>query len=68
VLWYSKFMYVITLDETKCKVCGECVKICPVEIYKQEGARVVVGNTDECSGCQSCISVCESQAITITEI
>jgi len=61
-------MYVIAIDETKCKVCGECVKICPVEIYKQEGDRIVIGHTDECSNCQSCISVCESQAITITEI
>jgi NAD-dependent dihydropyrimidine dehydrogenase PreA subunit len=61
-------MYVIVIDEKKCKVCGECVQICPVEIYKLDGNRVTVGNTDECSGCQSCISVCESQAITITEI
>ncbi len=61
-------MYVIVIDEAKCKVCGECVKICPVEIYKQDGERIVVGNTDECSGCQSCTSVCESEAITITEI
>ncbi len=61
-------MYVITLDDQKCKVCGECVSICPVEIYKQEGDRIVVGSSDECSGCQSCVSVCESQAITISEI
>jgi NAD-dependent dihydropyrimidine dehydrogenase PreA subunit len=61
-------MYVIAIDETKCTVCGECASICPVEIYKKEGDRVVVGNTDECSGCQSCISVCESQAIAVTEI
>ncbi len=61
-------MYVITIDQTKCKVCGECVSICPVEIYKQEGDHIVIGNTDECSNCQSCISVCEPQAITITEV
>lgn len=61
-------MYVIVIDEQKCNVCGECVKICPVEIYKLEGARVNVGSTDECSGCQSCVSVCEAQAITISEI
>jgi NAD-dependent dihydropyrimidine dehydrogenase PreA subunit len=61
-------MYVITLDQTKCKVCGECVSICPVEIYKQDGDHIVVGNTEECSNCQSCISVCESQAITIAEV
>ena len=61
-------MYVIVLDETKCKVCGECGSICPVEIYKLDGNRVLVGNTDECRNCQSCVSVCESQAITITEV
>ena len=61
-------MYVINIDESKCKVCGECVKICPVEIYKLDTTRVIVGNTDECSGCQSCVSVCEPQAITITEM
>lgn len=61
-------MYVITLDETKCKVCGECVKICPVEIYRLDGGHVVVGNSEECSGCQSCVSVCETQAITISEV
>ena len=61
-------MYIISIDEQKCTVCGECVKICPTEIYKQEGDRIVVGNSDECSGCQSCVSVCESQAITIAEI
>ena len=61
-------MYVITLDDKKCKVCGECVSICPVEIYKQEGDRIVVGSSDECSNCQSCVSVCTSEAITITEV
>ncbi len=61
-------MFVITVDEKLCKVCGECVSICPVEIYKIEDGRLVVGNTDECSNCQSCVSVCENQAITITEV
>ncbi len=61
-------MYVIAIDDKKCKVCGECVSICPVEIYKRQADRIVVGNTDECSGCQSCVSVCETTAIAISEI
>ena len=61
-------MYLVAIDQTKCKVCGECVSICPVEIYKQDGDKIVVGNTEECSNCQSCVSVCESQAIAITEV
>ena len=61
-------MYIITIDEQKCQVCGECVKICPSEIYKIEGDHLSVGNSDECSGCQSCVSVCEKKAITISEV
>jgi NAD-dependent dihydropyrimidine dehydrogenase PreA subunit len=61
-------MYLITVDKEKCKLCGECVKICPSEIYRVEGDCVVVGNSADCSGCQSCVSVCENQAITISEI
>jgi NAD-dependent dihydropyrimidine dehydrogenase PreA subunit len=61
-------MYVISIDEKKCKVCGECVSICPSEIYKKEDNRIVIGKTDDCSNCQSCVSVCEPQAITITEM
>ena len=61
-------MYSIVIDETKCKVCGECVNICPNEIYKIEDNRVVIGNSADCSGCQSCVSVCANEAITITEL
>ena len=61
-------MYVIVIDETKCNNCGECVKICPNEIYKIVNGKVVVGDTSECSNCQSCISMCEPQAITLSEI
>ena len=61
-------MYVIVIDEQKCTVCGECVTICPVEIYKLVDGRIVVGSSDECSNCQSCISVCEPHAIVISEV
>ena len=60
-------MYVIVIDETKCTGCGECVKICPFEIYKLEDGKLVVGNSDECTNCQSCVSVCACEAIIIKE-
>ena len=61
-------MYLIVIDTEKCKACGECVKICPGEIYKVEGGRLVVGDSADCSGCQSCVSVCENQAVTVSDI
>ena len=35
--------------------------------FLQEGKSVPV-NGEECIGCESCIEVCEQDAITITEI
>ena len=61
-------MYVIVIDETKCTNCGECVKICPSEVYQLQGAQVVAANSVDCSGCQSCISVCEPQAIIVSDV
>ena len=61
-------MYVITIDEAKCTHCGECVKICPSEVYKLKDGRVIVGSADDCSNCQSCLSVCQPGAITVAEM
>jgi len=61
-------MYVITIDEAKCTNCGECIKMCPSEVYKMENNRVTAGNSGDCSGCQSCVSVCAPQAITVADV
>ncbi len=61
-------MYIITIDDQKCTVCGECSTVCPVEIYRVEDGRLILGDTGECSYCQSCISVCAPGAISISEI
>jgi len=61
-------MYVITIDEAKCTQCTECVKICPSEVYKLENGRVSVGNSDDCSRCESCLAVCAPGAIIVVEM
>jgi NAD-dependent dihydropyrimidine dehydrogenase PreA subunit len=60
-------MYIVTIDESKCVKAGECVSVCPTEIYKKDGERTVVQHTEECIYCQSCLAVCAAGAITITE-
>lgn len=61
-------MYLIVIDEKKCTICGECINICPNEVYRLEDAHVIVANATDCSNCQSCVSMCEPQAITISEV
>ncbi len=57
----------VQVDSDKCTGCGECVDICPVEVYELEGGKSAPVNPEECLGCESCVEVCETRAVSITE-
>ncbi|UTF49196.1 4Fe-4S binding protein [Desulfomicrobium sp. ZS1] len=59
--------YSVTVDNDKCIGCGECVDVCPVEVYELQNGKAVPVNEEECLGCESCIEVCEQNAITVEE-
>jgi NAD-dependent dihydropyrimidine dehydrogenase PreA subunit len=59
--------YTVTVDVDKCVGDGECVDVCPVEVYELQGGKAVVVNEEECLGCESCIEVCDQGAITVEE-
>jgi NAD-dependent dihydropyrimidine dehydrogenase PreA subunit len=61
-------MYEVMVDNDKCIGCGECVDICPVEVYELQDEKSVPVNAEECVGCESCVEVCEQEAITVREI
>ncbi len=62
-------MYIITIDEEKCEGDGECANTCPAELLEvKDGKATVVGSMDECVGCESCVSLCSSGALTLTEM
>ena len=61
-------MYSVVVNAEKCMGCGECVDVCPVEVYELQDEKSVPVNADECLGCESCIEVCEEGAITVEEI
>jgi len=61
-------MYKIEVDQEKCIGCGECVDVCPVDVYEMQDEKSVPVNAEECIGCESCVEVCEQEAITVTEV
>jgi len=47
----------------KCDGCGECVDICPSEVFEIENRKAVVVNLDECVECCACVEACPLEVI-----
>ena len=50
--------------------CGECVKICPVNIFDKKENRIITieVNEDECTLCNLCLDKCPVDAIEIEKL
>ncbi len=60
--------YEVTVDTEKCVGCGECVDVCPVEVYELQDGKSAPVNYEECLGCESCVEVCSTDAIEVKEL
>jgi NAD-dependent dihydropyrimidine dehydrogenase PreA subunit len=53
----------ITIDYDKCTGAGECVTVCPVEIFKLQDGKAIAKDVGECIECCACVSSCPKEAI-----
>jgi len=55
------------VDAEKCIRCGECVNDCPVNILVigDEPPAVAAGRERDCIGCQHCLAVCPTGAVSV---
>lgn len=56
----------MSFTPVQCNHCDKpaCVDVCPVgATYKDEETGIVMQNTDECIGCQSCINACPYEGV-----
>ena len=55
------------VDNTKCKKCGKCVDVCPVDVFygskKSQIPNVSYG--EDCYFCCACALECPEEAITL---
>lgn len=63
----------VNIDDEKClgpEGGGECVRICPVNIFEVREERVAVReeNEDECILCNLCLDKCQVSAISIKKV
>ncbi|NVM25828.1 MAG: 4Fe-4S binding protein [Desulfobacterales bacterium] len=61
-------VYLIKVEGEKCNGCGQCVDLCPVDVFEVKEGRSVPLDPQNCLGCGTCVAVCTTEAIIITEI
>jgi NAD-dependent dihydropyrimidine dehydrogenase PreA subunit len=64
-LIYLKNVVTLKIDETKCTGCGMCLEVCPHEVLKLNGKRVLIQNRDACMECGACSRNCPAGAIFV---
>ena len=57
----------VEIDFEKCKHCGMCVDMCPVQVYEKQGEKVTIAKPKECIGCRACEVQCPEGAIKVKD-
>ncbi|MDR2623895.1 MAG: 4Fe-4S binding protein [Methanobrevibacter sp.] len=55
----------IEVNFDDCDSCGECVDVCPMEIFSLEGDVLSINHPDECIDCKVCVDVCPNGCISV---
>lgn len=53
----------VEVDLDLCIGAGECVQVCPVEVYELVDGKVIAENIGACTDCSACQDVCPTNAI-----
>ena len=53
----------VEIDLDLCVAAGECVNVCPADVYEVAGGKVKADNIGECIECGACEDVCPTNAI-----
>jgi len=56
----------IKIDE-KCVLCGECIKVCHKNVFKEENGKIVIKNEMDCTLCLQCAKACPENALHVLE-
>ena len=51
------FFHSVTLDESKCVGCTNCIKRCPTEAIRVRNGKAVI-TSERCIDCGECIRIC----------
>ena len=54
-----------SIDKEKCIGCGNCVRCCPLDVFRLEAGKAVIRYPDDCMTCYTCELKCPTGAIFV---
>lgn len=58
-------MYQLSIDNSKCERCFDCVTACPRGVLQEGADGPVVTRAEECMGCWVCLVVCRNHGLKV---
>lgn len=58
-------LFELTVDEEKCRSCGQCAKVCPQGAITGEKDKPYHLDRDRCIRCRACLTTCRHKAIKV---
>ncbi|MCX8110829.1 MAG: mercury methylation ferredoxin HgcB [Syntrophorhabdaceae bacterium] len=63
--YYLKNVATLLLDDNRCTSCGMCIEVCPRDVFKRNGKRVMIVDRDACMECGACMMNCPFSAVRV---
>jgi DNA-directed RNA polymerase subunit D len=61
-----RYAATVEIDDAKCDPGCSCADICPKDVLVKDGRKLVAKHPEKCNLCNSCVEMCEVDAIKVT--
>ena len=62
---HLKNVATLKLDTEKCVGCGQCLAVCPHEVFSLENSKAEIADLDACMECGACAKNCPAGALDV---
>ena len=62
---YLKNVVTLSYDPALCRGCGNCLEVCPHQVFVWEDKKAAIRDRDDCMECGACARNCPFAAIQV---